>query len=93
MKKKASGTCRARINARGFEQVDGVHYDSTHLAAPVRNEMTIRIMYKMAVMAKWSAYVVDINGVFLKGRFKNGETFTLKNNGGFGNILRFVIGA
>jgi hypothetical protein len=27
MKKKSNGTYRARINARGFEQVDGEHYD------------------------------------------------------------------
>ena len=27
MKKKASGKFRARLNARGFEQVDGIHCD------------------------------------------------------------------
>jgi hypothetical protein len=27
MKKKANGKYRARMNARGYEQIDGVHYD------------------------------------------------------------------
>jgi hypothetical protein len=27
MKKKSNGKCRARLNARGYEHVDGVHYD------------------------------------------------------------------
>jgi len=26
IEKKANGTERARLNARGFEQVDGIHY-------------------------------------------------------------------
>ena len=29
MKKKANGTFRARLNARGFEEIDGVHYDTS----------------------------------------------------------------
>jgi hypothetical protein len=28
MKKKANGTFHARLNTRGFEQIDGEHYDS-----------------------------------------------------------------
>ena len=30
MKKKESGNYRARINSRGFKQVDGVHYNGNH---------------------------------------------------------------
>eukprot|EP00957_Ditylum_brightwellii_P123174 9391202-Ditylum_brightwellii.AAC.1 len=40
MKPKANGTKRARLNARGFKQVDGLHYDSQDLSAPVVNNMT-----------------------------------------------------
>ena len=35
MKKKANGIYQACINTRGFEQVDGEHYDENSIAAPV----------------------------------------------------------
>jgi hypothetical protein len=41
MKKKLNGTYHARMNARGFEQVDGRHYDRHNIAAPVTNDITI----------------------------------------------------
>jgi hypothetical protein len=44
MKKKASGIFRARLNARGYEQVPGKHYDPHSIAAPVTSDVTIRIV-------------------------------------------------
>jgi hypothetical protein len=41
MKKKAIGMYHARMNARGYEQVHGEHYDKLTKAAPVVNEITI----------------------------------------------------
>ncbi len=41
MKKKANGTYRARLNARGYEQVPGKHYDPNSIAAPVTSDVTI----------------------------------------------------
>jgi hypothetical protein len=41
MKKKASGMFRARINAQGFEQREGLHYDGSSISAPVSNEMVM----------------------------------------------------
>lgn len=41
MKHKASGVRRARVVGHGFKQVDGVHYDSTNIASPVTNDMSI----------------------------------------------------
>jgi hypothetical protein len=67
MKKKANGTYRARMNARGFEQIDGIHYDETEKAAPVANEITIRIVMTLMVMAGWWAELVDVQGAFLTG--------------------------
>ena len=52
-KKKANGTYRARLNGRGYEQVDGEHYDSSDIAAPVTNEMTVRSMLTIALMDGW----------------------------------------
>jgi hypothetical protein len=67
MKKKANGTYRARANARGYEQEDGEHYDKLTKSAPVANEITIRMVLVLIVMAGWYASVVDVNGAFLTG--------------------------
>jgi hypothetical protein len=67
MKKKANGTYCARMNARGYEQVDGKHYDKMTKAAPVANVITIRMILVLIVMASWATLVIDINGAFLIG--------------------------
>eukprot|EP00957_Ditylum_brightwellii_P038555 2913909-Ditylum_brightwellii.AAC.1 len=43
-KLKFNGTKRARINGRGYEQIDSVHYDSTSIHALVTNETSVRIV-------------------------------------------------
>jgi hypothetical protein len=44
VKRKANGTLRARVNgAREFEQINGEHYEEDDKAAPVVNDITIRI--------------------------------------------------
>ena len=42
MKKKSKGFLHGRINARGFKQVEGQHYDGTKISLPVTNAVTIR---------------------------------------------------
>ena len=70
MKKKANGTFRARCNARGYEEVDGVHYDGTSIAAPVINELSARILIVMMLMANWVGHVLDVKRAFLRGEFE-----------------------
>jgi len=41
IKQKADGTKRARLNARGFEQIPGEHYSETGVSSPVVNEASI----------------------------------------------------
>ena len=41
---KANGVRRARHNGRGYGQVDGLHYDSSSIHAPVTNDVTVRIV-------------------------------------------------
>ena len=41
IKLKSNGTCRGRLNARGYEQVNGSHYASDSIAAPVTNLITV----------------------------------------------------
>jgi hypothetical protein len=53
MKKKSNGKYRARFNARGYKQIDGIHYDEDAKAAPVTNETTIKIVMILITMAGW----------------------------------------
>jgi hypothetical protein len=41
MKKKSNGTLRGCLNARGFKQIEGVHFDGSSIHAPVTNLATI----------------------------------------------------
>jgi arginine utilization protein RocB len=41
MKKKSSGRYRARMNMRGYEQVDGKHFDSASISVSVTNDLSI----------------------------------------------------
>ena len=86
MKKKANGVFRARLTARGYEQVDGLHYDETTKAAPVTNEMTIRIVFTLMMMAGWMSELVDVRGAFLNGRFSDEEVLYMHIPEGFGHL-------
>ena len=72
MKKKSSGRYRARCNMRGYEQRDGEHFDSHYISTPVTNDVTIRLMFILMIMAGWYGYLLDIKGAFLHGTFDNG---------------------
>jgi hypothetical protein len=60
MKKKASGIFRARLNARGYEQVAGKHYDPDSIAPPVTSDTTIRIVMTLLLMASWCGGFLDL---------------------------------
>lgn len=83
MKKKSNGTFRARINARGYEQVDGEHYDEDSKAAPVASLISIRIVLVLAIMAGWYAHLMDVKGAFLHGKFEKGRRVFMKIPEGF----------
>jgi hypothetical protein len=70
MKKKASGKYKARLAARGFKQVDGIHYDQSDKAAPVVNDITVRIILVLICMALWCAHLMDVRGAFLLAEFE-----------------------
>jgi hypothetical protein len=71
MKKKSNGTYRARINCRGYEQVDGEHYDKDSVASPTVNIVTVRIMLVLMLMMRGYAHLMDVNGAFLLGSWEN----------------------
>ena len=66
-KLKSNGVKRARLNGRGYEQVDGIHYDSSSIHSPVTNDVSVRIVLVLALMASWAGRVSDVKGAFLKG--------------------------
>jgi hypothetical protein len=78
MKKKSNGILRSRINARGFKQVEGQHYDGTTISSPVTNSATIRIVLVLMMMANMIAHVVDVKGTFLHGEFEDGKKIHMK---------------
>jgi len=83
MKLKTNGEHRARLNARGYEQVDGEHYHEDDKAAPVVNDITVRMMFVLIVMGRLWAELLDVNGAFLNGRFQNGEELYMNVPEGF----------
>jgi hypothetical protein len=68
-KKKLNNTYCARPNARGFQQISGVHYDPKSVVAPVTNDITIRIVMILMIMATWVGELLDVKGEFLHGQF------------------------
>jgi hypothetical protein len=83
MKKKANGTFRARLNARGYEQVDGVHYNSHDISALVTNNVTIHIVLTLMIMAGWTGEILDVKSAFLHGDLDEGKNMYMGIPEGF----------
>ena len=83
MKKKSNSTFQAQVNARGYEQIEGIHYNVDTTAAPVVNKMTIRIVFTLMVMAGWYTEVVNVGGAFLHGEFEKGTKLYMEVPEGF----------
>jgi hypothetical protein len=82
-KKKSTGKLRRRLNAHGFKQIDGLHYNRTSTHAPVTNAGTIQIVLILMIMANWQGQIVDVKGMFLHGEFKDGKVIYTKVPRGF----------
>jgi len=83
MKQKADGTKRARINARGYEQVPGEHFDETGISSPVVNEASIFIILILIILGRMYAELNDVKGAFLNGKFSQGEKLYMHVPKGF----------
>jgi hypothetical protein len=82
-KNKSTGKLCRRLNASGFKQVEGVHYDRTSTHAPLMNAGTIQIVLILVNMANWQGQIVDVKGMFLHKEFKDGEVIYMKVPHGF----------
>jgi hypothetical protein len=83
MKKKSNDMLCGQMNARGFKQVKGQHYNSMTISSLVTNSATIRIVLRLMIMASMLAHVVDVKGAFLHGEFEDGEIIHMKISQGF----------
>lgn len=94
MKRKSNGVRRARLNMRGFEQEEGVHFYPTSTAvAPATNNVSIRMLFTIAsLIAGWIGYIIDVKGAFLNLKMESKYTQKyLKNLSNFG-IHQFMFG-
>ena len=74
IRKKASGKLRERLNARGYEQIDGMHYVAESIAAPVMNPTSVGMfLTHIAMNSDWVVNVIDVEGSFLQGKFVDGD--------------------
>ena len=76
--KKSNGTYPGQLNARGFEQVAGKHFDPTSITDPVTNNTTIGIVLILMLLADWMARIYGIKGAFLKGKFEHGKEICME---------------
>jgi hypothetical protein len=49
--RRSNGVFHARLAARGFQQHNGIHYDSSNTSSPVVNDITICVFFVLSIMA------------------------------------------
>lgn len=82
VKTKADGSLdklKARLVARGFEQMAGIDYLDTF--SPVVKFTTIRFMFALAATRGWEIQQIDVNNAFLNGDLE--ETIYMTQPKGF----------
>jgi Reverse transcriptase (RNA-dependent DNA polymerase) len=89
-KKKSNGVFRARLAARGFQQQDGVHYESSNTSSPVVYDITTHIFFVLAIMAGWHIEVLDVMGAFLYGEFEDGEEIYMEISLGLKDSMKLT---
>ncbi len=82
-KKKSTRKLRGCLNAHGFKQVEGVHYNRTSTHTTVTNAGTIQIMLILMIMANWQGQIMNVKGTFLHGEFEDGKIIYMKVPHGF----------
>ena len=83
MKKKANGQYRARLAARGFKQTHGKSFEYHDISSPIVHDITVHIVLTILLMSGWAAHIVDVNGAFLLGEFRENEHIYMKVPKGF----------
>jgi hypothetical protein len=83
VQEKEHGKLCRHLNACGYKQVEGVHYNRSSSHTPVTNAGTIQIVIMLMLMANWLGWMADVNGKFLHWEFKDGKVIYMKVPHGF----------
>ncbi len=83
MEKKLDSTYRARLVARGFQQVEGQHYNTVAISSQVTSNTANRMVLTIMLVAKYEARVSFVKGAFLKGEFENNKEIYITVPEGF----------
>ena len=76
MKQKANGTKRARLVARGFQQVAGDDYDPDGgRYAPVVSLICFKVCCVLILTMRMFAHIVDVRGAFLTGDLSDNPVY------------------
>ena len=78
---------KARMVARGFQQVEGVDYYETY--APVAKHPTYRILFTISTLLGWSTHQVDVVTAFLNSPLR--ETVYIRAPPGYPEKKGFVL--
>ena len=63
---KSDGRKRARLVAKGFEEIDGIDYNE--IFSPVVRFESVRTMLAIAALENWYVTAVDVKSAFLYGK-------------------------
>ena len=80
------------VEACGYEQNDGKHYNKDEKLAPVINDMTIDIILILMIMGRLWSELMEVKGAFLLGEFIINQMILMEVLQGFkrfypGNIV------
>jgi hypothetical protein len=60
-------------------QIEGEHYAADSILSLVSNPVTVRILLTLVAMnPKMNVRIIDIEGAFLQGKFRNGEKMSIE---------------
>ena len=66
------------ILARGFRQTHGESFEYHDILSPVVHHISVHIVLTILLMSGWAAHIVDVNGAFLLGEFRENEHIYMK---------------
>ncbi len=83
VEKKLDSTYKARLVARGFQQVEGQHYNNVAISSLVTSNKANQMVLTIMLVAKYEARVSFVKGAFVKGEFENNKEIYITVPKGF----------
>ena len=66
LQEKKDGQYRARLVAKGYNQIPGVDFPDSF--APVMNDITFQIILILVIIYGWDMTLIDVEAAFLNGK-------------------------